>query len=81
MDVYDRLQIDDLRQAAVIVATFVYNTAMRDQMFPRKPIEPPLPKESGNRRKMKTKRRRRSAIEAFWFEAGLQSRAVVRHVL
>ena len=45
MDVYDRLQIDDLRQAAVIVATFVYNTAMRDQMFPRKPIEPPLPKE------------------------------------
>src|SRR5207244_2209491 len=29
MDVYDRLQPDDLKQAAVIVATFVYNTAMR----------------------------------------------------
>ncbi|GAC1431783.1 MAG: M28 family metallopeptidase [Terriglobales bacterium] len=45
MDVYDRLQPDDLRQAAVIVASFVYNTAMRDQMLPRKPIEKPLPKE------------------------------------
>jgi Zn-dependent M28 family amino/carboxypeptidase len=46
MDVYDRLQADDLKQAAVIVATFVYNAAMRDGMFPRKPIEGPLPKET-----------------------------------
>ncbi len=45
MDVYDRLQPDDLRQAAVIVAGFVYDAAMRDQMLPRKPIEKPLPKE------------------------------------
>jgi carboxypeptidase Q len=45
MDVYDRLQPDDLKQAAVIVASFVYQAAMRDQMFPRKPIEKPLPKE------------------------------------
>ena len=44
MDVYDRLQADDLKQAAVIVASFVYNAAMRDQMLPRKPIEKPLPK-------------------------------------
>jgi Zn-dependent M28 family amino/carboxypeptidase len=43
MDVYDRLQADDLKQMAVIVATFVYNAAMRDQMFPRKPIEKELP--------------------------------------
>jgi carboxypeptidase Q len=46
MDVYDRLQADDLKQAAVIVATFVYNAAMREGMFPRKPIEGPLPKEA-----------------------------------
>jgi carboxypeptidase Q len=46
MDVYDRLQPDDLKQIAVIVASFVYETAMRDQMMPRKPIEKPLPKES-----------------------------------
>jgi len=45
MDVYDRLQPDDLKQAAVIVASFVYEAAMRDEMFPRKPIEKPLPKD------------------------------------
>jgi carboxypeptidase Q len=44
MDVVDRLQYDDLRQIAVIVADFVYNAAMRDQMFPRKSIEKELPK-------------------------------------
>ncbi len=46
MDVYDRLQPEDLKQAAVIVASFVYETAMRDQMLPRKPIEKGLPKEN-----------------------------------
>ena len=45
MDVYDRLQPEDLKQMSVIVASFVYEAAMRDQMFPRKPIEKPLPKE------------------------------------
>src|SRR5579863_5919681 len=45
MDVYDRLQPDDLKQISVIVASFVYEAAMRDQMLPRKPIEKPLPKE------------------------------------
>src|SRR5262249_55183353 len=28
-DVYDRIQADDMKQAAVIMAAFVYNTAMR----------------------------------------------------
>jgi carboxypeptidase Q len=46
MDVYDRLQADDLKQAAVIVASFVDNAAMRDQMLPPKPIEKPLPEEA-----------------------------------
>lgn len=41
MDVYDHLSIDDLRQAAVIVAAFVYNAAMRDEMIPRKPLPKP----------------------------------------
>jgi len=45
MDVYDRLQTDDLKQIAVIVAGFVYDAAMRDQMLPRKPIEKALPRE------------------------------------
>ncbi len=45
MDVYDRLQPEDLKQAAVIIAGFVYDAAMRDQMLPRKPIEKGLPRE------------------------------------
>lgn len=45
MDLYDRLQPDDLKQISVIVAGFVYDAAMRDQMLPRKPIEKPLPRE------------------------------------
>ena len=35
-DVYDRIQADDMKQAAVIMAAFVYNAAMRDEMLPRK---------------------------------------------
>jgi carboxypeptidase Q len=38
MDVYERAQKDDLMEAAVIMASFVYNAAMRDQMMPRKPF-------------------------------------------
>jgi len=45
MDVYDRLQPEDLKQIAVIVAGFVYDAAMREQMLPRKPIEKALPRE------------------------------------
>jgi carboxypeptidase Q len=45
MDVYDRLQPDDLKQISVIVASFVYDAAMRDLMLPRKPIEAPLSRQ------------------------------------
>jgi Zn-dependent M28 family amino/carboxypeptidase len=41
MDTYERLQPDDLAQAAVVEAIFVYDTAMRDQMLPRKPLPHP----------------------------------------
>jgi carboxypeptidase Q len=41
MDVYERAQKEDLMQASVIMASFIYNAAMRDQMLPRKPIEKP----------------------------------------
>jgi peptidase M28-like protein len=37
-DTYDRLVPEDLRQAAVVVATLVYNTAMREQLLPRVPL-------------------------------------------
>jgi len=35
MDVYDRLVAEDLMQASVILASFAYHAAMRDEMFPR----------------------------------------------
>jgi hypothetical protein len=38
MDVYDRIQADDMKQASVIIASFVYNAAMRDEKLPRKPL-------------------------------------------
>ena len=38
MDVYERIQEPDMKQMAVIVASFVYLTANRDEMLPRKPL-------------------------------------------
>jgi len=43
MDVYDRVVPADLMQAAAIIATFVYQTANRDEMMPRKPLPEPWP--------------------------------------
>jgi carboxypeptidase Q len=36
-DTFERIQEEDMKQAAVIMAAFVYQTAMRDQKLPRKP--------------------------------------------
>ena len=49
MDTYERLQAADLKQAAVVEAIFVYNTAMRDQMLPRKPLPHPELNEQLNK--------------------------------
>ncbi len=43
MDVYERVQEPDMKQMAVIVASFVYMTANRPAMLPRKPLPPPQP--------------------------------------
>src|SRR6185436_17566236 len=44
MDVLESLQPADLQQAAAIVASFVYHTAMRDERLPRTPLPaPPAP--------------------------------------
>ena len=43
MDVYDRLQRQDLMQASAIMASMVYHAAMRDEKLPRKPLPPPQP--------------------------------------
>ena len=41
MDTYDRLHPADLEQAAVVEAIFLYNTAQREEMMPRKPFPHP----------------------------------------
>lgn len=38
MDVYDRIQREDMMQASVILASFLYDAAMRDEMLPRKAL-------------------------------------------
>ena len=38
MDVYDRVQEDDMKQASIVMASFVYHAAMRDEKLPRKPL-------------------------------------------
>ncbi len=43
MDVYDRLQADDLEQSSAVMAWCVYNTAVRPEMLPRKPMPKPRP--------------------------------------
>jgi len=37
-DTYERLQKEDLMQAATVIATFVWETANRPEMMPRKPL-------------------------------------------
>ncbi len=48
MDVVDRVQEEDVKQASVIMAAFAYNAAMRDEKFPHKPIPKPDPKPAGS---------------------------------
>jgi carboxypeptidase Q len=45
LDTYERLSEPDLKQAAVIMAVFLYNTAQRDAMLPRLPLPHPELKE------------------------------------
>ncbi|MCH8618246.1 M20/M25/M40 family metallo-hydrolase [Undibacterium sp. TS12] len=46
MDVYDKVQKNDLMQASMILASFVAHTANRNDMLPRKPLpKDPTPEE------------------------------------
>jgi Zn-dependent M28 family amino/carboxypeptidase len=42
LDTFDHLVIEDLMQAAVVVASTAYHLAMREEMMPRKVQEPPV---------------------------------------
>jgi len=43
VDTYDHLNPDDLKKSAVILASFIWHAATRDEMLPRKPM-PTAPK-------------------------------------
>jgi carboxypeptidase Q len=43
MDTYDHLVPEDLKQASIIVASFVYHTAQREEKIPRKELPKPVP--------------------------------------
>jgi Zn-dependent M28 family amino/carboxypeptidase len=46
MDLYERVHPADVRQAATIMASFVWHAAQRDALLPRGPLpEPPEPRE------------------------------------
>jgi hypothetical protein len=46
-DVYERIQATDMKHNAVAVAAFVYLTANRDQLLPRKPMPAPAGARGG----------------------------------
>jgi Zn-dependent M28 family amino/carboxypeptidase len=47
MDSYDHLQAEDLKQAATVIASFVYHAAQRDAKLPRKPAVPAEERRTG----------------------------------
>jgi hypothetical protein len=49
MDVYERIQAPDLMKGAVIIASFAYHTANRDEKLPRKPLPQPQRGAGANR--------------------------------
>ncbi|OFW14223.1 MAG: hypothetical protein A3F69_02845 [Acidobacteria bacterium RIFCSPLOWO2_12_FULL_66_10] len=48
MDVYERIQANDMMRNAVIVASFAYNSANRDGKLPRKPLPQARPAGRGH---------------------------------
>jgi hypothetical protein len=50
-DTYERIQADDVKQAAVIMAAFIYQTSMLDEKLPRKPAPGTSERESSSTRR------------------------------
>ena len=46
LDHFDHAVEDDLKQASVVLASFLYHTAMRDELLPRGPLPQPAPKRT-----------------------------------
>ena len=48
MDSYDRLEMDDLKQMATVIAIITYHTAQRDALMPRESLPAPTASASSN---------------------------------
>lgn len=48
MDVFDRIQEEDVKQSSVVMALFAFNAASMDSLFPRKPKAPSRPQQVGS---------------------------------
>lgn len=59
LDDYDHLQREDMMQASVIMASFVYHAAMRKERFPRKP----MPKEDPREKEKKEEKEEKKGAE------------------
>lgn len=46
IDTYERLQMDDLKHNAIVIASFAYFASMTDKMLPKKPYEIPEQSQS-----------------------------------
>lgn len=49
MDTYERLLMGDLKHNAIVIAAFIYEAAMRDNLLPRKPYVAPKKNQGRNR--------------------------------
>lgn len=47
LDTYEHLHEADLKQASVVLASFLYHAAMRDELLPRKPMPQEPPDDAG----------------------------------
>jgi hypothetical protein len=66
MDVLDHLIGDDLKQAATIIASFVWNTSQRDEMIPRKKQEyevEGMTKKTDGKVKMKEEKKKEKKVK------------------
>lgn len=59
LDALDHVSEDDLKQASVIMAAFVYNAAMSEQMMPRKPMPKAPPAHLKHQEAQATEKARR----------------------
>ena len=64
MDVYDRLQADDLKQASTIMASLVWQAATMNERFPRKALTRPVMTEEEAKKKADSPENKKAANAA-----------------